>query len=117
MGFNDKDDTLKSHSPELVVEAASDAHHRGSATYDPMQESRWTRLGLSLESYKRAPGLTMYGPPSTSPSLVAWTTTTTVPSLWLGRCCPPLRPLHNTVCSRLFSTLPQLVGYARSRPR
>lgn len=28
------------------------------ARYDPMQESVWTRLGLSFESYKRAPGST-----------------------------------------------------------
>ena len=26
--------------------------------YDPMQESRMTRLGLTLESFKRAPGTT-----------------------------------------------------------
>ena len=28
------------------------------ASYDPSKESIWTRLGLSLESYKRAPGVT-----------------------------------------------------------
>lgn len=28
------------------------------AFYDPSQESVWTRLGLSMESYKRAPGST-----------------------------------------------------------
>ena len=26
--------------------------------YDPSKESIWTRLGLSLESFKRAPGTT-----------------------------------------------------------
>lgn len=26
--------------------------------YDPSKESVWTRLGLSLESFKRAPGTT-----------------------------------------------------------
>lgn len=26
--------------------------------YDPMQESKWTRLGLTWESFKRAPGST-----------------------------------------------------------
>ena len=28
--------------------------------YDPSQESKWTRLGLSWESFKRAPGTTGY---------------------------------------------------------
>ncbi|KAL0570909.1 Amino-acid permease inda1 [Marasmius crinis-equi] len=28
--------------------------------YDPTKESRWTRIGLSLESFKRAPGSTGY---------------------------------------------------------
>ncbi len=28
------------------------------AFYDPSQESIWTRLGLSFESFKRAPGVT-----------------------------------------------------------
>ncbi|ORY53388.1 APC amino acid permease [Leucosporidium creatinivorum] len=31
---------------------------RPEQTYDPSKESRWTRLGLSLESFKRAPGST-----------------------------------------------------------
>lgn len=31
---------------------------QGPNIYDPSQESIWTRLGLSLESYKRAPGTT-----------------------------------------------------------
>lgn len=26
--------------------------------YDPSKESRWTRLGLNFESFKRAPGVT-----------------------------------------------------------
>lgn len=26
--------------------------------YDPSKESRWTRLGLTFESFKRAPGTT-----------------------------------------------------------
>jgi yeast amino acid transporter len=26
--------------------------------YDPSKESTWTRIGLSLESFKRAPGTT-----------------------------------------------------------
>jgi len=30
----------------------------GNGFYDPSKESIWTRLGLSLESYKRAPGVT-----------------------------------------------------------
>lgn len=28
--------------------------------YDPMQESKWTRAGLTAESFKRAPGTTRY---------------------------------------------------------
>ena len=28
--------------------------------YDPSKESRWTRLGLTTESFKRAPGTTGY---------------------------------------------------------
>lgn len=27
-------------------------------TYDPSLESKWTRAGLTMESFKRAPGLT-----------------------------------------------------------
>ncbi|CDZ96589.1 amino-acid permease inda1 [Phaffia rhodozyma] len=38
------------------VRLASDSHH--GEIYDPSKESIWTRLGLSAESYKRAPGLT-----------------------------------------------------------
>lgn len=30
----------------------------GEQFYDPMQESKWTRAGLTFESFKRAPGTT-----------------------------------------------------------
>jgi yeast amino acid transporter len=35
-------------------------HHVAPAEglYDPSKESRWTRLGLTFESFKRAPGTT-----------------------------------------------------------
>lgn len=33
---------------------------QGAGFYDPSQESKWTRLGLTLESFKRAPGTTAY---------------------------------------------------------
>lgn len=42
---------------EKSVEAATT---RPEQIYDPSKESRWTRLGLSLESFKRAPGSTGY---------------------------------------------------------
>ena len=39
------------------------SHVVGAATpefYDPSKESIWTRLGLTAESFKRAPGTTGY---------------------------------------------------------
>jgi hypothetical protein len=43
---------------------ASNHHHEvsvpgvGQGLYDPSKESVWTRLGLTFESFKRAPGTT-----------------------------------------------------------
>ncbi|KIY72261.1 APC amino acid permease [Cylindrobasidium torrendii FP15055 ss-10] len=41
-----------------VVSVEDNAAHRKTEFYDPSLESRWTRLGLNLESFKRAPGVT-----------------------------------------------------------
>jgi hypothetical protein len=42
------------------VHSAGDIEYgqTGEQYYDPMQESKWTRAGLTLESFKRAPGTT-----------------------------------------------------------
>ncbi|GJN89896.1 hypothetical protein Rhopal_002885-T1 [Rhodotorula paludigena] len=40
------------------VYVSTQAAQEPAPVYDPSQESIWTRLGLSLESYKRAPGAT-----------------------------------------------------------
>lgn len=51
--------------PEATPPAAGDSEKGAEAAttrpeqiYDPSKESRWTRLGLSLESFKPAPGST-----------------------------------------------------------
>jgi len=36
--------------------------HPRQNLYDPSKESVWTRLGVTLESFKRAPGTTGYVP-------------------------------------------------------
>lgn len=41
--------------------AGTDVHNvavPATGLYDPKSESRWTRLGLTFESFKRAPGTT-----------------------------------------------------------
>ncbi|KIM23648.1 hypothetical protein M408DRAFT_27737, partial [Serendipita vermifera MAFF 305830] len=43
----------KGNTVEHQVHPAS-----GSGLYDPSKESVWTRLGLTFESFKRAPGTT-----------------------------------------------------------
>ncbi|KAF8876560.1 amino acid permease-domain-containing protein [Infundibulicybe gibba] len=43
---------------EKAYDVASVNSMRQPELYDPSKESRWTRLGLSLESFKRAPGTT-----------------------------------------------------------
>jgi amino acid transporter len=42
------------------VHAAGDIEYgqRQEEFYDPSLESKWTRLGLNIESFKRAPGTT-----------------------------------------------------------
>ncbi|KAH8830166.1 APC amino acid permease [Flagelloscypha sp. PMI_526] len=45
-----KDDEKQGSSTDVTVEE--------TLFYDPSKESRWTRLGLTLESFKRAPGTT-----------------------------------------------------------
>jgi amino acid transporter len=40
------------------VDSFPDVDHHKPTFYDPSKESIWTRLGLSLESFKRAPGTT-----------------------------------------------------------
>lgn len=48
-------------SPDVdvsVVKGGNGALHDDEDFYDPMQESRATRLGLTLESFKKAPGRT-----------------------------------------------------------
>jgi hypothetical protein len=47
-----KDDEKQGSSTDVTVEE--------TLFYDPSKESRWTRLGLTLESFKRAPGTTAY---------------------------------------------------------
>lgn len=42
------------------VDSNVDVDSSQHAFYDPSKESIWTRLGLSLESFKRAPGTTGY---------------------------------------------------------
>ncbi|PBK66045.1 amino-acid permease inda1 [Armillaria solidipes] len=48
------------HKEKLdTISSSSDVHPVDHpAFYDPSQESIWTRLGLSFESFKRAPGVT-----------------------------------------------------------
>jgi amino acid transporter len=36
------------------------AFNEEEAIYDPSLESKWTRAGLTMESFKRAPGTTRY---------------------------------------------------------
>lgn len=43
-----------------VQESSSYAEDSEPKFYDPSKESIWTRLGVSLESFKRAPGTTGY---------------------------------------------------------
>lgn len=50
--------------PEKVYEDFDVSSNLNSAPqdgfYDPSKESVWTRIGLSFESFKRAPGTTGY---------------------------------------------------------
>jgi amino acid transporter len=46
---------------EATVGPANPGYQSGATyeeVYDPSLESRWTRAGLNLESFKRAPGST-----------------------------------------------------------
>lgn len=51
-----------SSTDEYEKGAGTDARQvvvpHGEGLYDPTKESRWTRLGLTFESFKRAPGTT-----------------------------------------------------------
>jgi len=54
--------SASSTTPQEVYEKGN-GHVVGSSTpefYDPSKESIWTRLGLTAESFKRAPGTTGY---------------------------------------------------------
>ncbi len=66
-------DTVSSHSDHTAVTAP----RKKIAIYDPSKETKWTRAGLSLESFKRAPGPT--GSVSTLNILLLLTNT------WHGR--------------------------------
>lgn len=52
----EKDYKPDSHAEPRVV--AAKASEYDDQVYDPSMESKWTRLGLNFESYKRAPGHT-----------------------------------------------------------
>jgi hypothetical protein len=41
-----------------MLEGTKRSNGSGEGLYDPSLESKWTRLGLTLESLKRAPGTT-----------------------------------------------------------
>ena len=45
-----------------AVEGTTHSVHPTQTLYDPSKESVWTRLGVTLESFKRAPGTTGYVP-------------------------------------------------------
>ncbi|KAK7453496.1 Amino-acid permease inda1 [Stygiomarasmius scandens] len=45
-------------SKEIISDLASSPSTDVSVFYDPSKESIWTQLGISLESFKRAPGVT-----------------------------------------------------------
>jgi hypothetical protein len=51
----DHKDLEKSYAPDANVRVAAADDY-----YDPSQESRMTRLGLTARSFTRAPGLTRY---------------------------------------------------------
>jgi amino acid transporter len=46
------------HIEEVASVGSSSETLSKTGFYDPSKESIWTRLGLSLESFKRAPGTT-----------------------------------------------------------
>jgi hypothetical protein len=50
----------KEKDQDLIVRSthSSSFESDGPMFYDPSKESVWTRIGLSLESFKRAPGVT-----------------------------------------------------------
>ena len=50
----------KEKDQDLIVQSKEASSFEGDypTFYDPSKESVWTRIGLSLESFKRAPGVT-----------------------------------------------------------
>lgn len=76
------------------VEGTSHIVRPAEGLYDPSKESVWTRLGLTLESFKRAPGTTGYVFDLTTLSL-----STTKRSFYRGNkrflCSSDVRPPHS----------------------
>ena len=61
---NQEDKKYSGSDLEATVGPANDGYKHqahasyGEDVYDPSQESKWTRAGLTMESFKRAPGTT-----------------------------------------------------------